>query len=559
MDEYQNIKIKYFLYARKSTESEDRQIQSIDDQIRWMQRLAKESNFEIVEVLQESKSAKMPDNRPVFSSMIERIQNGEAEGILFWQINRLSRNPVDSGTLQWLLQKGVLKSIRTFEREYRPDDNVLMFSVETGMANQFILDLRKNVKRGLQGKFERGWRPGVVPIGYKHDYDTKTIIIVPEYLDLVRKMWNLLLTGVHTTPKILDIVNNEWGLITPIHGKSGGKPLSKTGIYGIFTNIFYAGIIEFNGEQKIGNHKAIISLEEYDKAQIILGRKGKPRPQKHEFIYNGLIRCTCGYAITGSRHIKKQKNGNIHFYTHYHCSSKKGVGCIHKKHVSEKDLEKQVIEKITKVDIRDEFKQLAQEFLREDNEIKSKEENTIYESQHKALEQSQKELNILIDLRCRELINDEIFKVKKEALEKRILDFREKVNITELKADNWIELCENTFEFITNIVATFKDGDINKKREIINALGSNLILEDKKLIWNLNKWFVPIEKSYKSLEDEYLKLEPLKGNPSLYKKKFDKISTYWSELGYVFRTKYKTDISQMYEDLSLLNRHLYFI
>jgi site-specific DNA recombinase len=113
-----NDKITYFLYARKSSESEDRQIQSIDDQISRLKELANNLGISIIEILQEAKTAKKPYCRPVFTDMLERIEKGEAQGILCWQINRLSRNPVDSGTLGWMLQQGALKSIQTIDREY---------------------------------------------------------------------------------------------------------------------------------------------------------------------------------------------------------------------------------------------------------------------------------------------------------------------------------------------------------------------------------------------------------------------------------------------------------
>jgi DNA invertase Pin-like site-specific DNA recombinase len=139
----QTNKIKYFIYARKSSESEDRQVQSIDDQINKLKEIADTLNLEIKKTYTESKSAKKPDNRPLFSEMLQRIENGEAQGILCWHINRLSRNPIDSGKISWLLQQGIIKSIQTTEKQYLPDDNVILFNVETGSANQFILDLRK--------------------------------------------------------------------------------------------------------------------------------------------------------------------------------------------------------------------------------------------------------------------------------------------------------------------------------------------------------------------------------------------------------------------------------
>ena len=248
MKQEQN-KIKYFLYARKSSESEYRQVQSIDDQINRLKKLASDLNLDIKKSYTEAKSAKKPNNRPIFDEMIQRIENGEANGILCWQINRLSRNPIDSGKLSWLLQQSTLKSIQTIDRQYLPDDNVLLFSVESGSANQFILDLSKNTKRGLQRKLDNGWQNGVAPLGYLNDKENKIVITDPERFNLVRKMWDLMLTGNYTPPKILDIANNDWGFKTRRFKRIGGNPLSKSGIYKIFTSLFYAGIIENKGLQ----------------------------------------------------------------------------------------------------------------------------------------------------------------------------------------------------------------------------------------------------------------------------------------------------------------------
>jgi len=216
-------KINYFLYARKSSSSEDRQVQSIDDQVNRLKKLAIDLNLDIKKIYTEAKSAKKPNNRPIFDEMLQRVEDGEADGILCWQINRLSRNPIDSGKLSWLLQRGVLKSIQTIDRQYLPDDNVLLFNVESGMANQFIIDLRINTKRGVEGKLQRGWLPSRAPLGYLNDKLEKVITKDPGRFSIVRKMWDLMLTGSYTPPKILEIANNEWGLRTVKYKKEGGR------------------------------------------------------------------------------------------------------------------------------------------------------------------------------------------------------------------------------------------------------------------------------------------------------------------------------------------------
>ena len=139
--------MRYILYARKSSESEDRQVQSIDDQLRIMREIAAARGLEIVDEIQESKSAKDPGQRPGFERLLKAIETGRADAILTWAINRLTRNPIDSGRLSWLLQNGTLSAIQTPEKQYLPSDNVLIFSVETGTANQYIIDLKKKIGR----------------------------------------------------------------------------------------------------------------------------------------------------------------------------------------------------------------------------------------------------------------------------------------------------------------------------------------------------------------------------------------------------------------------------
>jgi site-specific DNA recombinase len=153
--------IKYFLYARKSSENEDRQTASIPSQIEELKRLASQFELPIAAILTEEQSAKAP-GRPIFTKMIEDIHRGIAQGIICWKLDRLARNPVDGGTISWMLQQSLIKHIQTFQRSYHPTDNVLMMNLEFGMANQFILDLSVNTKRGQRS------REGVAPSQAAH-------------------------------------------------------------------------------------------------------------------------------------------------------------------------------------------------------------------------------------------------------------------------------------------------------------------------------------------------------------------------------------------------------
>ena len=74
---------KFFIYTRKSTDTEDRQVRSIADQLTELRDLAKKEQLEIVDTFVEKQTAKIP-GRPIFNDMLARIEKGEASGILAW-------------------------------------------------------------------------------------------------------------------------------------------------------------------------------------------------------------------------------------------------------------------------------------------------------------------------------------------------------------------------------------------------------------------------------------------------------------------------------------------
>ncbi|HEY5298414.1 MAG TPA: recombinase family protein [Verrucomicrobiae bacterium] len=217
----------YFIYCRKSSEAEDRQVLSIESQTRELEQIAKKLNLPIAEILTESKSAKDP-GRPVFNTMMQRLYRDEAAGIICWKLDRLARNPVDGGSIIWAIKQQGIKVMTPAQSYAREDDNILLMYIEFGMAQKYVDDLSKNVKRGLKTKIENGWYPGVAPAGYLNHTDKltgqNTLIKDPERFPLIRQMWEMMLTGLHTPPKILEMANNEWGFRTRPIRRMGGNP-----------------------------------------------------------------------------------------------------------------------------------------------------------------------------------------------------------------------------------------------------------------------------------------------------------------------------------------------
>lgn len=318
------------LYARKSTESDDRQVQSLEDQIRALKEISERENLAILEVIQESKSAKAPGTRPEFSRLLELIETGCIDGILTWSINRLSRNPVDGGRLAYMLQIGKLQMIRTVDRIYLPDDNALLLSIENGMSTAYIQDLRRNVTRGMQGKVERGWLPGKAPVGYLNNPLTREIDPDPERYPLVAALWRKLIDEGCSVPKLLGEAR-AMGLTVGYRHRPA-EPISLNGLHKLLRNPFYAGEFRYKGQALPGRHQPMLSREEFAVAQDIL--RGRGRPYKRlgkRFPLAGVVHCgRCRRSLIGEIRRKHYRTtGRYCEYIYYHCSnpkcSKKGV------------------------------------------------------------------------------------------------------------------------------------------------------------------------------------------------------------------------------------------
>ena len=328
------------IYARKSTESEDRQVQSLDDQVKALQALANRENFVVSEIFTESHSAKSPGTRPEFRRLMDMVEAGQIDGILTWAINRLSRNDLDGGLIAHLLHTGKLKFIKTTERTYRPDDNALLMSIENGMAVAFIQDLKRNVIRGMKGKVDRGWHASKAPIGYKNEPETREIVPDPVRFALVREAWDLMLSDPVSVAEVHRQMV-ERGLTSRSRNKTTG-PISRAKMHTLFRERFYLGEILFKGETYPGRHMPMVTEDEFMAVQTTIARLGRgPKPKRNSLAFTGALRCSeCGCQVVGEVKTKHYpKTERTVKYTYYHCSGSKGCS---KKAIDEETLRKAV-------------------------------------------------------------------------------------------------------------------------------------------------------------------------------------------------------------------------
>ncbi len=312
----------YFLYARKSTDDKDRQVHSIEDQVAVLRKLAKKEGLNIVEQFEERQTAKVP-GRPVFNEMMARVQKGEAQAIICWKIDRLARNPVDAAQIQWLLQRGTISHIQTHDRSYYPADNVLLMSVEFGMANQYIRDLSSNTSRGLLQKAKRGEFPGTAPTGYRNNPRTKLVVVDRKKAPVIRAAFELYSKGNSRLEDIQRFLYDNG--VRSLYGNR----IHKDRVKFILTNPFYYGYFIYRGELLEGKHTPLITKALFDKVQKVVAERGHPQAETaNPQPLCGLLSCgECNMHITAEVRTKTQKNGNVHRYIYYRCTKKAAVRC----------------------------------------------------------------------------------------------------------------------------------------------------------------------------------------------------------------------------------------
>jgi hypothetical protein len=458
--------------------------------------LADRAGWHVAEEVTESRSAKEPGTRPGFERVLKMIEAGKADAILVWSINRLTRNPVDAGRLSWLLQNGVLQAIRTPEKEYLPTDNVLILSVETGTANQFILDLRKAVVRGMKSKAERGEFPHRAPEGYRNDPYTRTVVPDPERFPLLQRAWRLLVAGTHTPAEVVRLLNGEWGYRTrPTRKRPGGSPLATSSAYQIFSNVFYTGRFRHAGVVYNGAHPPMVSPDEFARVQERCfgtggeGNCARHRRSRHGFAFTGLITCArCGRLATAEVQTGRSGQGR---YVYYHCNNRSGA--CGKRSIREDVLEREIDACLTHITVAPEFTDVVMDLLeRWIHEELGSLEAVGLEQQHAAAE-ADRMLEELVDLRLRRLISDEQFATKQGKLFERADGLRRAAGGTNERLARLRATVRSSLEFRVRARDEFLTGDADTRRAVTRALGLRYTLEDGKVTVALNPLLTPMQ------------------------------------------------------------------
>jgi site-specific DNA recombinase len=464
---------KFFLYTRKSTDTEDRQVYSIEHQLTELRQLAARKNLEVVAEFTENRTASSP-GRPVFNDMIARIKKGEASGILAWHPDRLARNPIDGGQIMHLIDQGDITHLEfsVFWFEPTPQGN-LMLAIAFGMSKYYTDALSQNIKRGLRQRVNDGYFPARPPVGYLFDRNQHMVVPDPQQVPHIRKTFELYATGEYTLERLSQTMTAQ-GLRTRPKRDAPLQPVSFSRLYEMLHNPFYLGMFRFNGELHEGKHEPLISQTLFNRCQAVLLQRGKtPAPGLKPFLYRGMFKCgECGGTIT----IEVKKG-----HSYMRCTKRNGP--CRQRYLREEDM----IAKVAKVLQHFVVPQELIDDMLVDLKQKRAEEKDAWSIEAKSIKAKiaafDAKLQRLTDLYIDGSLPAADYNKTKETLLLQKRSWTEKLTYVETTRQSSIEPTIRFIRGLTEARIVAQGNDALQKRDLLQKACSNLRLRGGRVLW----------------------------------------------------------------------------
>ena len=471
-----------FWYSRKSTESDERQIQSIDSQNWWMAWVLW-LEFKELTLFSESKSAKAPHKREEFQKLINSIENINKKykwkidfeiWIYAWWLDRLSRNPVDSWMIQYMMQIWKIHKIICFDKIYNIEDSWIFMWMINAMSNQFILDLQKNVRRGMRDKANKWWCIQLAPNWYINNKETKEVEVDERLKPIIIEIFRLK-DSWYSLRGLVKYCKDNW------YKTKKWWNFSKTTIEKMLKNPFYIWFQKNEWILKKANHEIFIDIDLFNRVNWLNKRWFKKIDQSCfylKWIIKSFYTKKNLIWVNKIKTVKSTWKTKSYIYYCTHDSEKQN-----KVSISQKDIITHFDNIIHLYEIKSEIKPLIWEILKKTFE-------TFYsdlEIQRKSLNlqiiEANKKLNRLFDLVCTWIISDEKYK---EENNKTTLDLEKyKTELEKISENDFILNQEGLFfvELIENLSTKRKNWDDVKKLRFIKTIVVELEIDTKKELY----------------------------------------------------------------------------
>ncbi|UOY04996.1 recombinase family protein [Muricauda sp. SCSIO 64092] len=536
---------KYGAYTRKSSEAEERQIQSIERQNDDLIEIIEKHDLDVYgEIIEETKSA-FYRGREKFDELVALTEKGVVNAWLCWHPNRLSRNAVDSGIIIDLMDRGKLHHIRTPSRTYfnTPSDK-LFLQVELILSKKDSDDKSVFVKSGLKKRYKKGLPTGKTPIGFLNDKTKEKgdrgWLVDKDRLKKVGYILARFLKGRDSITTITDYARNELKLTTVPLKNIGGKLISRSMMELLLKNPIYAGFFYSKDETTEGRTERVldeslprlITVEQHKKILQILSKRSYQKVQEHEATYNHIIVgednqrigadfkfqliCDCKHKFAYRARdrcpkcnllISQMKNPTYLSYTYYYNIQRRKTKETKAKCIEEKRVNEYLADYIrNNFSLSEDLCNWGKKHIAELRDKSIQEHSERKKTYTKELQRLAEEKSELRKMYLRKLISEEEFISDNKEINMKEEEIRTKNGAFE----NYFEELESLFNLSVEFEDIILNGSLEEKKRVLQEFGSNLLWNEEKLEIIRSKWLTVFEKSRKHILAKNRQFEPEK-------------------------------------------------
>lgn len=343
-------KLKYVLYARKSTDDPQRQLRTIEDQIDECELMAKRLGIHIVATIEEKKSAKKPGNRPEFDKMLKGIPK-RYDAILAWNPDRLARNMKEGGEIIDMVDEGVIKDMKFVTHHFTSDANgKMLLGMAFVLSKQYSDKLSQDVTRGVRSGLKLGKSAGTPKHGYIRNEEG---LYRPDEqnFELMREAWEMRKEGKSLKAIAQHMNNKGYARVYKEKAKKAGQEVLMTDKIlsdRVFPDPFYYGILIQKGKpidlREIPGYKFSPATDEttYNYIQSLTGRRSVMERKRTVFKpLVGMVICAyCNKPMYAQTPLSGRKSEKMRILS-YRCDTEY---CV--RHKEELDLPKSMRAKV---------------------------------------------------------------------------------------------------------------------------------------------------------------------------------------------------------------------
>lgn len=300
-----------FAYIRVSTQKQGDGA-SLEAQKRAITEYAAANRLVVTQWFEELETA-AKTSRPIFAEMVERLHQGQAQGLIVHRVDRASRNFRNWADIGELADAGVDIHFATESLDFNSRGGRLVADIQMAVASDYCRNLSIEARKGIDQRLREGLYPGPAPVGYLNHGRGQVKTPCPLRAPLIQTLFQLYLSEEFSIRSLHKEMVAR-GLTT-----RGGRPVSRRTIESILSNPFYCGILRHRrrGEFFAGQHESLITQDAFDKVQRIKAGKYVKKQVRHEHPFRRLLHCAaCGGVLTPERQKAR--------YTYYRCHTK---GC----------------------------------------------------------------------------------------------------------------------------------------------------------------------------------------------------------------------------------------